>query len=145
MWIFSLHRKNCKGPSKQNNPQGVQETNPSNSVVVSDPAPGHSRYSVLSTEGVFCDSVTSMEGTFSHSVLPAEENLQLPMEDRSPMHCASIQQTAESGDTGISLNTGSTKPSLSITDIPLIQNLHVQMSSKVLEHSKRSLQIEIET
>ena len=42
-----------KVPIKQNNLQEVQETNPSISVSVSDPTPGHSRHSVLSMEGVF--------------------------------------------------------------------------------------------
>ena len=42
-----------KVPIEQNNPQGVQETNPSSSGSVSDPTPGHSRHSVPSTEGIF--------------------------------------------------------------------------------------------
>ena len=103
-----------KVPIKEIHPQRVQESNANNSVLISDPTPGHSGHSVLSTEGVFC-----------HSVPPVEENLQdhsvLPTEDRSEMNYAIIQNTsnpAESDETSVS---GSVNHSLSMADLCLTQ------------------------
>ena len=67
---------------------------------------GTSRHSVLSMEGVFCHSVTSM--------VPSTE-------EGSQMNCASISKMAESPETQISSNSGSNKPSLSVVDLPLTQ------------------------
>ena len=55
----------------------------------------------------------SMEGVFSHSVPPTE--------DRSPINCASISNTAESPDSSSDHVVGSNNPSLSIADLPLTQ------------------------
>ena len=51
-----------KVPIEEIHPQVVQEIDANNSILISDPTPGHSGHSVPSTEGVFC-----------HSVLPTEE------------------------------------------------------------------------
>ena len=89
-----------------------------------------------STEGVLRHSapstVPSMEGAFRHSVMPVVPSTEgvfhhsvmsvVPsMEEGSPMNCASISKMAESPETQISLNSGSNKPSLSVTDLPLTQ------------------------
>ena len=80
---------------------------------------------LLSMEGVIFHSVPSMEGVFSHSDLPVEENLpchSVPStEVGSQMNCASIPETVESQETQISSNSGSNYHSLSITDLPLTQ------------------------
>ena len=102
-----------KVPSEHVTPDNMQ-----NPIPISDsvpgPAPGHSRHSVPSTEGVF-----------SNSVMLAEENLPYhsvwSMEEGSQMNCASISETAESPGTLISLKSGSNNHSLSIADLPLTQ------------------------
>ena len=63
----------------------------------------------------------STEGVFSHSVPPAEENPLTSMEDRSQMNCASIPNMAESPDSSSDRVVGPDNPSLSIADLPLIQ------------------------
>ena len=76
---------------------------------------------LTSMEGVFSHSVpsveedplTSTEGVFSHSV-PSTE-------DRSQMNCASIPNTAESPEFSSDHVVGSNNPSLSITDLPVMQ------------------------
>ena len=68
---------------------------------------------LMSTEGVFGHSVPSMEGVFSHSVLPTE--------DRSQVNCASISKTAESPESSSDHVVGSNNHSLSIADLPLTQ------------------------
>ena len=98
-----------KVPSKHNmqNPIPISD-------LVPGPAPGHSRHSVPSTEGVFSHSVTSAEeNSPCHSVPSTEEG--------SLMNCASISEMAESPETQYSSNSGSTKPSLSVADLPLTQ------------------------
>ena len=96
------------------------------STSVSGPTPGHSvlpteEDPLTSTEGVFSPSVllmkenplTSTEGVFSHSV---------PLtEDRSQMNCASISNMAESPKSSSDCVVGSNNHSLSIADLPLIQ------------------------
>ena len=59
------------------------------------------------------NSLTSMEGVFSHSVLLTE--------DRSQMNCSSISNTAEPPDSSSDRVVGSNNPSLSIADLPLTQ------------------------
>ena len=108
-----------KVPIEQVTPNNVQ-----NSIPVSDPVPDRADQ-LPSTEGVFRHSVPSTEAVFCHSVMPVEENLPchsvLPTEARSQMNFAGISDTAESPKTPISLNSGSNKHSLSITDLPLTQ------------------------
>ena len=68
----------------------------------------------MSTEGVFCHSVMSVEENLPcHSVLSTEGG--------SQMNCASISEMVESQETQISSNSGSNNPSLSISDLPLTQ------------------------
>ena len=102
-----------KVPIKQGTPDN--ELNP---ISVSDPT-GHL------TEGAFRHSVPSTEAAFSHSVTSTEENQPchsvLLTEAGSQMNCASISDMAESQETPIFSNSGSTKHSLSITDMPLMQ------------------------
>ena len=102
---------------------------------------------LLSTEGASRHSVPSMEGVFSHSVMPAVPSTKgvlrhsvtsvvlsmegvichsvtsaVPsMEEGSQMNCASISKMAESPEIQISSNSGSNKPSLSVADLPLTQ------------------------
>ena len=90
----------------------------SHSVLSTEEAFSHS---VLSTEGVFSHSVQSTEGVFCHSVMSVEEHPVLSTEEASQMNCASISKMAESPETQISLNSGSSKPSLSVVDLPLTQ------------------------
>ena len=81
--------------------------NEPNNQISSTSVSGHS---VLLTEE---DPLTSTEGVFGHSV---------PLtEDRSQMNCASIPNTAESPESSSNLVIGSNNPSLSIADLPLIQ------------------------
>ena len=100
-------------PIQQHTPNNVQ-----NPISVSNPT-GHL------TEGVFRHSVPSTEAVFCHSVVPAEENLPChsvpPMEAKSQMNFTGIPDAAESTKTPISSNSGSNKHSLSITDLPLMQ------------------------
>ena len=104
-----------KAPIEQDSMQnGTANNMQKSSLSVPNPTPGHSRHSVPSTEGVFCHSVMSVEeNSACHSVPSTEE--------RSQMNCASISDTAESPETLNSLNSGSTKPSLSVVDLPLTQ------------------------
>ena len=100
---------------KQTNTQSNHIPNP-----VSDQAD-----QLTSTEVAFDHSVPSTEGVFSHSDMSAEENLpchSVPsMEEGSQMNCTSISEMAESPETQISSNSGSNNHSLSIADLPLIQ------------------------
>ena len=76
----------------------------------------------MSMEGVFSHSVlpaekdplTSTEGVFSHSVPSTEDS-------RSQMNCASISNMAESPEFSSDHIAGSYNHSLSITDLPLTQ------------------------
>ena len=107
--------KKCLSVEKTPN----EPNNQISSTSVPGPTPGH--------------SVTPMEGVFSHSVLPAEENplastegvfshsVPSTEEDRSQMNCASISNTAESPDSSSDRVVGSNNPSLSIADLPLTQ------------------------
>ena len=88
-----------KAPSEPNNQIS--------STSVSGPTPGHS---VPLTEE---NPLTSTEGVFSHSVLLTE--------DRSQMNCASISNMAESPGSSSDHVVGSNNPSLSIADLPVIQ------------------------
>ena len=101
-----------KVPIKQ--ASNVPNNEQNSSISVPGPTPSHSRHSVPSTEGVFC-----------HSVMPAEENTpchSVPsMEDRSQMNCASIQDVADSPESGKTSVSGSVHRSLSIADLPLTQ------------------------
>ena len=83
-----------------------------------------------STEAVFCHSVMpaqvpSTEGVFSHSV-PSTEAVfchlnPLTEATRSLNFAGSSTDQSETQISSISLGSGSTKPSLSITDLPLTQ------------------------
>ena len=85
---------------------------------------------VPSTEGVFSHSVPSTEAIFCHSVTPVQvpsteavfcnSNL-LTEATRSQMNFAGSSQTTDQLETQISTDSGSNKPSLSITDLPLTQ------------------------
>ena len=72
-------------------------------------------HSVPSTEAVFCHSNPSTEAVFSHSVTPAEESSPNPSTEAVQMNVASTSYSQNSS------NSGSDKPSLSITDLPLTQ------------------------
>ena len=108
-----------KVPTEQVTPNNAQ-----NPIPISDPGSDHTDQ-LPSMEGVFSHSVPSTEGVFCHLVTSAEENSpchSVPsMEGGSQMNCASISETAESPKTQNSLNNGSTKPSLSVVDLPLTQ------------------------
>ena len=111
------------------------EQNTQNSTLVSDSTTGDAN---PSTEGVFCHSVPtataavqipSMEGVFSHSDSSTEavfchsatevaEDTPNPSTETAKMHVASGQNMQ---NPPVSSNQGSTKPSLSISDLPLTQ------------------------
>ena len=111
------------------------EQNTQNSILVSDST---TKDANPSTEGVFCHSVLtaaaaeqipSTEGVFSHSDPSTEavlchsatvvaENTSNPSTETAQMHVASGQNIQ---NPSISSNQGSTKPSLSISDLPLTQ------------------------
>ena len=79
------------------------------------------------------DSLTSTEGVSSHSVPPAEEDpltstegvschsVPSMEEDKSQMNCANTPDTAESPESSSNRVVGSNNHSLSIADLPLIQ------------------------
>ena len=94
----------------ENMPNNVQNS----SLSVPGPVPDHSRHSVPSTEGIFCNSVLPAEGDLPCHSVPS-------MEDRSQMNCASIQNMADSSESAPNSVSGLTKPSLSIADLPLTQ------------------------
>ena len=102
-----------KVPTEQVTPNNAENPIPI-PISVPDPTPGHSRH-----------TVPSMEGVFSHSVMSVEENSPchsvLSTEGGSQMNYASISEMAESPETQNSSNSGSTKPSLSVVDLPLTQ------------------------
>ena len=103
------------------------EQNTQNSTLVSDPTAGDAN---PPTEGVFC-----------HSVLPAEATVQYPSTEGVFSHsnpsteavfCHSVMEVAEhtsdpstevteNTSEAVQMNVASTKPSLSITDLPLTQ------------------------
>ena len=105
------------------------EQNTQNSTLVSDPTA--TREQIPSTEGVFChsvptaaaaDEIPSTEGVFSnsdpsteavfrHSATEVAENTSNPSTETAQMHVAS----------GQNIQNPSTKPSLSISDLPLTQ------------------------
>ena len=72
-------------------------------------------HSVPSTEAVFCHSNPSTEAVFSHSVMPAEESSPNPSMEAVQMNVASTSDSQNSS------SSGSTKPSLSISDLPLTE------------------------
>ena len=125
--------KKCLSVEKAPN----EPNNQISSTSVSGPTPGHSvllteensltsmegvfSHSLMSMEGVFSHSVTSTEGVISHSVPLTEENPLTSTEDRSQMNCASISNTAESPDSSSDRVVGPNNPSLSIADLPLTQ------------------------
>ena len=95
-------------------PEDVPNNMQNSSLSVLGPTPSHSRQSVPSTEGVFWHSVPPSEGDLPcHSVLS--------MEERSQMNCTSIQDMTDSSESAPNIVSGLTKPSLSITDLPLTQ------------------------
>ena len=105
----------------------VEKTpNEPNNQISSTSVSGHS---VSSMEGAFSHSVplmeedplTSMERVFGHSVPPTEEISLTSTEDRSQMNCASTPNMAESPESSSDHVVGSSNPSLSIADLPLIQ------------------------
>ena len=69
---------------------------------------------LLSTEGVFCHSVMSVEEKLPCHSVPSTGG-------GSQMNCASISEMAESQETQISSNSGSNNPPLSIADLPLTE------------------------
>ena len=73
---------------------------------------------VPSMEGVFSHSVPSTEAVFCHSVTPAEENSPNPSTETAQINVATSLNSQNPPD---SSNNGSTKQSLSITDLPLTQ------------------------
>ena len=73
---------------------------------------------VPSTEGVFSHSDTSSEAVFCHSVTPTEESSPLPFIEGIQINVAASLNSQNSLD---SSNNGSTKQSLSISDLPLTQ------------------------
>ena len=96
--------------------------NTQNPILVSDPTA--TRDANLSTEGVFCHSVTpteedspnpSMEAVFCHSVMPAEKSSPNPSTEAAQMNVASTSNSQNSS------SSGPNKQSLSITDLPLTQ------------------------
>ena len=94
--------------------EDVSNNTQNSSLSVPDPAPGDSGHSVLSTEGVFCHSVLPVEGNLPcHSVTS--------MEDRSPMNCANISDTAVPSASDPNSVSGLNNHSLSIVDLPLTQ------------------------
>ena len=104
-----------KAPTEHDSMQnGTANNVQKSSLSVPNPTPGHSRHSVPSTEGVFCHLATSAEKNSPYHSVPS-------MEERSQMNCASISDMAESPETPNSSNSGSTKPSLSVVDLPLTQ------------------------
>ena len=73
---------------------------------------------IPSTEGVFSHSDPSTEAVFCHSATVVAESTSNPSTETAQMHVASGQNMQNSS---ISSNQGSTKPSLSISDLPLTQ------------------------
>ena len=107
----------------ENMPNNMQNS----SLSVPGPVSDHSRHSVPSTEGVFCNSVLPEEGNPPCHSVPSTE-------DRSQMNCASIQDTADSLESvsQVQLNYHF------LLQICLLLkkrfNLHMQTYSKVLEN-----------
>ena len=111
-----------KLPIKQNTPNSTlisgptaERTNPSTEGVFCHSV---TPVQVPSTEGVFSHSVSSTEAVFCHSVMPAEENSPNPSTETAQINMATSLNSQNSPD---SSNNGSTKQSLSITDLPLTQ------------------------
>ena len=73
---------------------------------------------ILSTEGVFSHSDPSTEAVFCHSATEVTENTSNPSTETAQMHVASGQNVQ---NPPVSSNQGPTKPSLSISDLPLTQ------------------------
>ena len=73
---------------------------------------------IPSTEGVFSHSDPSTEAVFCHSVTEVAEDTPNMSTETAQMHVASGQNIQ---NPPISSNQGSTKPSLSISDLPLTQ------------------------
>ena len=73
---------------------------------------------IPSTEGVFSHSDPSTEAVFCHSATVVAESTSNPSTETAQMHVASGQNMQ---NPPVSSNQGSTKPSLSITDLPLTQ------------------------
>ena len=73
---------------------------------------------IPSTEGVFSHSDPSTEAVFCHSATEVAENTPNPSMETAQMHVASGQNMQ---NPPVSSNQGSTKPSLSISDLPLTQ------------------------
>ena len=107
--------KKCLSVEKAPNViEDVSNNTQNSSLSVPDPAPGHSRHSVPSTEGVFCHSVPLAEGNPPcHSVTSTE--------DRSPMNCANILDTAAPPESDPNSVSGWNNHPLSIADLPLTQ------------------------
>ena len=118
-----------KAPTEHDSMQnGTANNVQKSSLSVPNPTPGHSRHSVPSTEGVFCHLATSAEKNSPYHSVPS-------MEERSQMNCASISDMAESPETPNSSNSGSTKPSLSVVDLPLTQE-KMDCRSKGVHHCR---------
>ena len=99
------------------------EQNTQNSTLVSDPTADPIRDANPSTAGVICHSVPpaaaaaqdlSTEAVFCHSVAPAEATEQHPSTEVA-------KNTSDPSTEAVQMNVASTKPSLSITDLPLTQ------------------------
>ena len=111
------------------------EQNTQNSTLVSDSTTGDANPSmegvfchsvptaaaadqIPSTEGVFSHSDPSMEAAICHSATVVAENTPNSSTETAQMHVASGQNIQ---NPSISSNKGSTKPALSISDLPLTQ------------------------
>ena len=113
-FLMGILKKCLTVEKAPNEPENVPSNVQNSSLSVPGPTPGHSGHSVTSTEGVFC-----------HSVLPAEENPPchsvMSMEDRSQVNCASISNMADSPESTPNSVSGPNNHSLSIIDLPLTQ------------------------
>ena len=106
-------------------PTAEERTNPSTEGVFCHSAPPTEETSM---EGVFCHSYPSTEAANCHSVLP----VQVPSTEavfchsnplmEASLNFAGSSQMTDQPETQISQGSGSNKPSLSISDLPLTQD-----------------------
>ena len=100
-----------KAPIEQ---EDVSNNMQNSSLSVPGPVSDHSRHSVTSTEGVFCHSVLPAEGDLPCHSVPSTE-------DRSQMNYANIQGMTDSSESAPNSVLGSNNHSLSIAGLPLTQ------------------------
>ena len=104
--------QNTQNSTLVSDPTAARDANPSTEgVFCHSVPPAAATVQDPSTEVVFCHSKPSTEAVFCHSVTPAEAPL--------PMEVA--ENTSDPSTEAAQMNVASTKPSLSITDLPLTQ------------------------